>query len=151
MLSYVNADVKSPENLNRCAAKFYELIVETVYSSEHQNERKPEITAYKIKLYIDSKIQEDISVNSIARAFYLSETHIIRIFKERYSETPKQYILRKKIDESKRLLLDTSLQIKEIAMTFHFADSYHFSHTFKRFTGYSPEKFRMRDDVRNGK
>lgn len=148
MVSYIEADVKSTENLNRCASTFYELIVETVFSAEHQTERKPEITAYKIKQFIDNNIQEDISVYSIARAFYLSETHIIRIFKEKYAETPKQYILRKKIDESKRLLLDTTLQIKEIAMTFHFADSYHFSHTFKRFTGYSPEKFRMREDIR---
>ena len=67
---------------------------------------------------------------------------------DKFGVTPKQYILKAKIDASNILLLDTSLQIKEIAMTYHFADSYHFSHTFKRFMGVSPEKFRLRDDQR---
>ena len=88
---------------------------------------------------------KEISVSSIAKAFYLSETHVIRIFRDKYAETPKQYILRKKIEEAKRMLLETTLQIKEIAMILHFADSYHFSHTFKRYTKYSPEKFRMQE------
>ena len=102
----------------------------------------------KIKQYIETNIDSDISVITIAKQFYLSETHVIRIFRDKFGVTPKQYILKAKIDASKILLLDTSLQIKEIAMTYHFAYSYHFSHTFKRFTGVSPEKFRMREDER---
>lgn len=135
------------EALNRCAAQMYILITEIAFATVHIIERKPSIIAQKIKSYIDSNIQEDISVNLIARNFYLSETHVIRIFKDKYGEPPKQYMLKKKIDESKKMLIDTSLQIKEIAMIFHFADSYHFSHTFKRFTGYSPVNYRLREDV----
>ena len=98
-----------------------------------------------VQKFIDDNLHEEISVTSIAKAFYLSETHVIRIFRDKYAETPKQYILRRKIEEAKRMLLETSLQIKEIAMILHFADSYHFSHTFKRYTKYSPEKFRMHE------
>jgi len=144
-LSYSNQDIKSIENLNRAAAAFYELVINTMYSVEKTPERKPIIIAQKIKQYIDDNLHEEISVSSIAKAFYLSETHVIRIFRDKYAETPKQYILRKKIEEAKRMLLETTLQIKEIAMILHFADSYHFSHTFKRYTKYSPEKFRMQE------
>lgn len=144
--------MKSPdlnsESVNRIALSFYTLLIELVFSASHTIESKPEITAYKIKSYIESNIDSDISVTTIAKQFYLSETHVIRIFKEKYGVTPKQYILKCKIDASKLLLLDTSLQIKEIAMTYHFSDSYHFSHTFKRFMGVSPEKYRLREDER---
>ena len=144
-ITYINEDIKSVENLNRASSAFYELIIEANYAVERVPERKPIILAYKIKKYIDDNLYEEISVTSIAKAFYLSETHVIRIFRDKYAETPKQYILRRKIEEAKRMLLETSLQIKEIAMTLHFADSYHFSHTFKRYTKYSPEKFRMHE------
>ena len=144
-ISYINEDVKCNENLNRASAAFYELVIETMYAVEKIPERKPIILAQKIKKFIDDNLHEEISVTSIAKAFYLSETHVIRIFRDKYAETPKQYILRRKIEEAKRMLLETSLQIKEIAMILHFADSYHFSHTFKRYTKYSPEKFRMHE------
>ncbi len=136
------------ETVNRIASAFYSLLIELVFSPLHTIESKPEITAYKIKSYIESNIDSDISVTTIAKQFYLSETHVIRIFKEKYGVTPKQYILKCKIDASKLMLLHTSLQIKEIAMNYHFSDSYHFSHTFKRFMGISPEKYRMREEER---
>lgn len=140
-----NSDNKL-ETTNRIAQAFYSLFIDIVFAQAHTIESKPALIAQKIKQYIETNIDSDISVTSIAKQFYLSETHVIRIFREKFGVTPKQYILKTKINASKLLLLDTTLQIKEIAMTYHFADSYHFSHTFKRFTGVSPEKFRMRED-----
>ncbi len=142
-----SSDMKLEET-NRMASAFYKLFIELIFAPAHTIESKSAIIAQKIKQYIETNIDSDISVTSIAKQFYLSETHVIRIFREKFGVTPKQYILKAKIDASKILLLDTTLQIKEIAMTYHFADSYHFSHTFKRFMGVSPEKFRMRDDQR---
>ncbi len=141
-------DEKDIESINRCAMLFYKLFIEMVFSQSHIVESKPAFIAQSIKDYIDSNIKTDISVTSIAKQFYLSETHVIRVFRDKFGITPKQYILKVKIDASKQLLLYTGYQIKEIAMIFHFADSYHFSHTFKRFTGLSPEKFRMCGDER---
>ncbi len=137
----------TPENVNRIANSFHKLFIELIFAPIHTAESKSEVIAGKIKRYIENNLDTDISVTSIAKQFYLSETHVIRIFKEKYGVTPKQFILKSKIDSSKILLLDTSLQIKEIAMTYHFADSYHFSHTFKRFIGVSPEKFRTQEDT----
>ena len=136
------------ETTNHIALNFYKLFIDLIFSQNHNIESKSAVIAQKIKQYIENNIDSEISVSTIAKHFYLSETHVIRIFREKYGVTPKQYILKAKINASKLLLLDTSLQIKEIAMTYHFADSYHFSHTFKRFTGVSPEKFRMREDER---
>ena len=136
------------ESTNRIALAFYSLLVDIVFAQAHNIESKPAMIAQKIKQHIETNIDTDISVTTIAKHFYLSETHVIRIFRDKFGITPKQYILKTKINASKVLLLDTQLQIKEIAMTYHFADSYHFSHTFKRFTGVSPEKFRMREDER---
>ncbi len=139
------------EEINRTALAFYKLLIEIVFAQSHIIESKPSLIAQNIRQYINDNISDDISVASIAKQFYLSETHVIRIFRDKYGITPKQFILRSKIEKAKLMLLDTSLQIKEIAMILHFADSYHFSHTFKRLTGVSPEKFRMREDERRKK
>lgn len=133
------------ETTNQMALQFYKLFIELVFAQNHTVECKSSVIAQKIKHYIETNIDSDISVTTIAKQFYLSETHVIRIFREKFGVTPKQYILKTKINASKLLLLNTSLQIKEIAMTYHFADSYHFSHTFKRFTGVSPEKYRLHE------
>ncbi len=143
--------LSTSEETNRTALAFYTLFVEMVFAKSHIVESKPALIAHHIKQYIDENLSDEMSVASIAKQFYLSETHVIRIFRDKYGVTPKQYLLRSKIEQSKLMLIDTSLQIKEIAMILHFADSYHFSHTFKRFTGVSPEKFRMREDERRKK
>ncbi len=143
--------LSTAEEINRTSLAFYSLFIEIAFAQSHIVESKPALIAQHIKRYIDENLSEEISVASIARRFYLSETHVIRIFRDKYGVTPKQYLLRAKIENAKLMLIDTSLQIKEIAMIFHFADSYHFSHTFKRITGISPEKFRMREDERRKK
>ena len=51
----------------------------------------------KIKQYIEANIDSDISVTTIAKQFYLSETHVIRIFRDKFGITPKQYILQRKM------------------------------------------------------
>ena len=57
------------------------------------------------------------------------------------SETLSEYI----INEAKRLLLYTDLNVSEISYSLDFKDNSHFSKYFKRFTGETPNTFRNSD------
>ena len=87
----------------------------------------------------DGKLLDDI-----ANKFFFSKSYIISCFKNEFGISPKQYIIQKKIETAKNMLLETDMSIKAIAEMLHFADSHHFSNTFKKQTGLAPVEFRMR-------
>ncbi|MBQ5389960.1 MAG: helix-turn-helix domain-containing protein [Clostridia bacterium] len=101
-------------------------------------------SSYKIRDYIDSNIQTAICLDDIAKKFFFSKSYIISCFKNEFGIPPKQYILQKKIETAKSMLLETDMSIRAIAEMLHFADSHHFSNTFKKQTGLAPVEFRMK-------
>ncbi|MBR5011767.1 MAG: helix-turn-helix transcriptional regulator, partial [Clostridia bacterium] len=101
-------------------------------------------SSYKIRDFIDTNIQADISLDDIASKFFFSKSYIISCFKNEFGISPKQYIIQKKIETAKNMLLETDMSIKAIAEMLHFADSHHFSNTFKKQTGMAPVEFRMK-------
>ena len=100
--------------------------------------------SYKIRDYIDSNIQADICLEDIAKKFFFSKSYIISCFKNEFGIPPKQYIIQKKIETAKNMLYETDMSVRAIAEMLHFADSHHFSNTFKKQTGMAPIEFRMK-------
>lgn len=101
-------------------------------------------SSYKIRDFIDANIQGDICLDDIANKFFFSKSYIISCFKSEFGISPKQYIIQKKIDTAKNMLLETDMSVKAIAEMLHFADSHHFSNTFKKQTGSAPVEYRMK-------
>jgi len=102
----------------------------------------------KIKRHIDLSIRFDESVEDIARAFYINPSYMIACFKKEYGLTPKQYMLRRKMEAAKQLLAESETEIKDIAATLGFSSVYHFSNTFKALTGISPNVYRQEKDTK---
>lgn len=100
--------------------------------------------SYKIKNYIDENIQSDINLDDIAAKFFFSKSYIINCFKNEFGTSPKQYIIQKKIETAKNMLLETDMSIKAIAESLRFADSHHLSNTFKKQIGVAPIDFRAK-------
>lgn len=87
---------------------------------------------YKTKLYI-----EEIAVHCL-----LSKYHFTRLFKKETGYSPYEYITLLRINESKYLLKNTSLLIKEIAFEVGFSSEVSFVTNFKENTEYTPSEFR---------
>ena len=51
------------------------------------------------------------------------------------------YLVKTRIDESKFLLTNSSLKIKEVANEVGYEDSLYFSKVFKKITGVSPKEY----------
>lgn len=95
-----------------------------------------------LKEYIANHITEDISLKDLSPLVYLSESQIIRVFKQDMGKTPYEYILELKIGQAKLLLRSTRLMIKEIAFRLGFCDEHYFSYLFKQKTGQTPSAYR---------
>lgn len=78
------------------------------------------------------------SLSEAAGRSFVSETYFRKLFKKEFGISPKQYVIRCRIDYAKALLLAGYFTVQEVSSLCGYADSKHFSVEFKRLTGVSP-------------
>jgi len=83
----------------------------------------------------------DMLLNDIAKICGISEGHFRRLFKEYSGYNPVEFRQIYRLKKAKQLLLSGTYSISEIAEELHFSDIYHFSKSFKKAFGVSPNKY----------
>lgn len=92
---------------------------------------------------IESDLSEDLSLTVLAKAAGLSEYHFLRMFKQSTGYTPHQYVINQRVERAKELLKNTDMTITEIAYLLGFSTPSHFTHLFRRKTGFLPSQVRQ--------
>jgi AraC family transcriptional regulator len=82
--------------------------------------------------YIDSHLDEELSLNELASVVQLSEYHFARLFKQTTGTAPYQYHIQCRIERAKQLLLQEESAIAQVAQTVGFASQGHLNYHFKR-------------------
>lgn len=93
--------------------------------------------------YIDSHLEDSISVNDIANACHLSYSGFAAKFREQYAMSCKEYILQMRIFKAEEYLLFTDLDLNYISHQIGFSDCSHFIRSFKKYRGITPKQFRL--------
>ncbi len=130
--AYLLQDIQSFLTYN--IAAYYDAQVE-IGSSDN---RIKEIVQYIRKNISNSQL----SVNTIAEAFRLSQAYLCSYFKKETNYTINQYITNVRIDRSKYLLTYTNEKIYDIALKVGFCDTNYFSALFKKQVGITPLEYR---------
>jgi AraC-like DNA-binding protein len=135
------------EMLNVLPVLFHQIVIRL---SRTKNERNNTYSneVRKIKSYLDGQIQSPFDSIRLCRHIGLSFRQINRLFKKESGMTVYNYVLMKKIDSAKMMLLDTELTVNEISERLGYADPHYFSNLFKRKTGCSPSNYRLHHKVR---
>ncbi|MED3126472.1 AraC family transcriptional regulator [Bacillus wiedmannii] len=106
---------------------------------------------YKVQDYIESHIDDSLSIEELADVAGFSKFHFHRIFKGIVEEPLSRYVNRLKLERATNLLTyRTDMTITHIAYHFGFTDSAVFSRTFKNYYGVSPSQYRN-DNSKNCK
>jgi AraC family transcriptional regulator len=92
--------------------------------------------------YIETNLNQEISLESLSSLADLSSYHFLRLFKQSTGETPLQFIIRCRMEKAKELLAQTDLSVLEIALEVGYESPNHFIHLFKRFTSVTPSHYR---------
>ncbi len=95
---------------------------------------------YDAKNYIDAHFLDKINIDQIATASKLSQYHFIRVFKNVFGISPYQYILKKRLEFAKMLLLE-GIEIIDITYQTGFSNPANFSKAFKMQFNKSPKNF----------
>lgn len=92
--------------------------------------------------YIHSHYQEDISLEELARRFYISPYYLCREFKRHTNSTVIQYVNITRVMNAQRRFMETDKNITEICRETGFSNLTHFNRVFKSVTGMTPSGYR---------
>jgi AraC family transcriptional regulator len=85
----------------------------------------------------------DLQVREVAAACQLSPRHFARLFRITFRRSPHTFLVERRVDGLKRLLLSTDVSLADAAVQAGFADQASMSRSFRRVVGASPGAWRM--------
>lgn len=125
-----------------------EMLVHILRGLDDTNERQPtSLTSRQQRqqkivdetiYFLENHFTEEISLEQLAQAQFVSPAYLSRLFKDIVGESPINYLIKLRLSEAQHLIKTTTLSIKQIAQATGYQDAYHFSKSFKKQFGIAP-------------
>lgn len=100
--------------------------------------------------YIDSNFKENISLDQLAELTHVNKYYLVHSFSKEYGVSPINYLIGRRIEESRYLLADTNHSLSQISHMLGFSSPSYFSQSFRKLEGISPMEYRKRQRARAG-
>jgi len=133
------AEGADAEAVVRELAERYARAVERI---ESFRKSKIRLVIDEVAAYIDERYADPISLESIAQRFYVSKEHLSRTFKQTTGINVSDYIVRRRIEKAKELLVSPGVSIKDTARMVGYPELAYFHRIFKKEVGVTPGEFR---------
>lgn len=108
-------------------------------------EEQPSSIGEIIKRFINNNISKKITLNDLSYSLHYSKATLTQHFKKEFGITIVEYVTKKRIELSKRLLLESDKPLREISILCGFDDTEYFSRTFKKINGLPPAMWREKN------
>lgn len=96
----------------------------------------------RVRDYVEANLERRIDLGQLAAIANLSRCHFAYAFKQSVGCPPHRYVMSRRLERARHLLITSEQAIAEIAYASGFADQSHFSRAFRAFFGASPLGFR---------
>ncbi|MDQ1914096.1 AraC family transcriptional regulator [Paenibacillus sp. GD4] len=123
----------------RKAKRLHELVPAGQQSHTQENVRR-------ILQYINQRYTENFSLQELSKELHLNKYYMCHCFKEVTGSTINNYVISKRIEEAKKMLRTTDEPIALISEKLGFNTAVHFSRSFKKFAGISPQYYRKQGE-----
>ena len=97
--------------------------------------------------YVEEHLRQDITVADMAEAAAYSLFHFSRVFNQAIHHTPYDYLMRRRLSESARELVESDRKVIDVAFDYGFKNPETFSRAFRRMFGMQPMQWRKRGDL----
>ena len=118
---------------------FYQNELKRMKDSFYSNEAQIR-TVIGTRNYINNNLEKELNLDFLSRILFISKYHLLRLFKKYYGQTPRQYLIDRRIDKAKELLVNGH-SVTETCYAIGFVSLGSFSTLFKSKTGRSPSEF----------
>lgn len=106
--------------------------------------RKEILSRLKIaRQYMDEEYITIDEINKVAVFCNMSEFHFFRSFKQAFAISPYQYLLNKRLEVAKEMIIAGTMSITDIATHCNFPDIFTFSKAFKRRYNVAPSRLNV--------
>jgi len=131
--------------LRECALanQMIAFLLEVHYCVEFEAHGRPVQTLDTVLDYIQKHSGEELGIPKLAKLARLSEARFKARFRQETGIPPGEFVLRVRIEEAKRLLLERKKSITDIAFDLGFSTSQYFATVFRRFTGMTPKYYQQ--------
>ena len=92
--------------------------------------------------YIEAHLSDPLSLNDLAAVACLSPFHFARCFKRSMGVGPHRYVMRRRIEHARRLVLHSTMPLIDVAFAVGFDSQSSFTGCFSREVGISPGRLR---------
>lgn len=136
-------DIVKIDNLPEFKTYFKQLIYNIIGKLKCLNDTKTGKQVRQIQDYISDNLSNaELSLASISKEFYISSSHLSRIFKQETGQTIVEYITKLRIAKAEKLLKETEFKGYQIGEMIGIPDPHYFSILFKKYTGLSINTYR---------
>ena len=95
--------------------------------------------------YINNNFDSELNLDLLSHIRFTSKFHLLRLFKRYYGQTPMQYLIDRRLDKSKELLLKGQ-SVTETCFDIGFESPSSFSTLFKSKFGLTPTEFQKKSN-----
>ena len=118
------------------------LLMEQSWHPECMTVSRKRMELIEIKKHLDEHYAEKITLDDLAKRFFINKFYLSKIFKETYGTTVNNYLISKRITRAKQLLRFTDMTVDEIGVAVGMGDANYFSRMFRKVEGTSPSEYR---------
>ena len=131
-----------------CQAYMEILIIRLMRSTSLAIPAEPQIISGNrqcaaVRRYIDLHFKEALTLEQLAEETHMSKYYLSHAFKREYGISPINYMISRRIEESKYLLAETDLSMSQIAQLLGFSSLSYFSQVFRRIQTTTPMEYRQ--------
>lgn len=96
----------------------------------------------KVIDHIQAHLGENIEIQELARLCFLSDSQFRRRFRAQFRLSPREFILRTRLQVASKMLVETDEAIIEVSLKCGFSDQSYFTRQFRKFFGKTPKQYR---------
>ena len=100
-----------------------------------------------VRRYIDSHFKESLSLDVLAEVAHVNKYYLVHTFSKEYGISPINYLISRRIAESKHLLSETDHSLSQISHMLGFSSPSYFSQSFRKLEGISPMEYRRQSKL----
>src|SRR5262249_20944148 len=102
----------------------------------------PSFKLRRVTELLEAHLDEEFSLDRLAREGGVSEFHFCQLFKKTTGFTPSRYFIRMRMEKARRLLRETTKNVIEVGLDVGYSSPSHFAQIFKREVGIVPSAYR---------
>ena len=142
LLDEIHADRFAKEAaITLCISELLLFLGRTVHEQEQRRNRKEQLSRYEaIARYVDQHLDEPLSLDALAKQFYLSKFYLVHLFRENTGLSVHQYLLKKRLAACCDAM-QGGAAVGEVCRRWGFGDYSAFYRAFRKEYGMSPSAY----------